>query len=187
MARSALSRRLAAIALGLFAVASARPISAQCTTITSPPTHIVLPSQLPNPQVWALGFSDHIVVTENGQKLFVPANYGFGVYSLANPGTPQLLGWVDLLQTLGPIPDDGPSYISRLGASEDGQRVLISITGPGSPRGDTLVAEPGEASTRSPATSTRRSSRGESASSRSPGGRSLTESTRLRTSFTPPT
>jgi len=37
------------------------------------------------PAVLALGFSDHIVVTENGQKLFVPANYGFGVYSLANP------------------------------------------------------------------------------------------------------
>ena len=75
-------------------------------------------------------------------------SFGYSVLDLTNPASPSVVRWDYMpFDANAVIPHgDGQSYVQAIGASPDGQRVALSLTGPASPPWNTVIGSPDDKS-----------------------------------------
>jgi hypothetical protein len=103
----------------------ARPAAADCT---SAPPHVFEPAPGAKPAKFTTGYTNGIDLyrlSSGERRLLVMENYGYAVFSLANPAAPAIVSYHDMSSTV-PQQGDGQSIIISLGAAEDGSRALVN-------------------------------------------------------------
>ena len=141
--RSGLVPWLAAAGLVLsLAAAAPRALEAQCTlsggpVLVDPPAGGIVGTRNFVPKLNSLALYQNAA----GYHLVDRYNYGYTVFSLANPTSPTLLSYGDIHAVTGYInPKDGQTNVASVGAAPDGSSILIGYMFAGH---GTLVMGPG--------------------------------------------
>ncbi len=147
-----------AAALGLVVstllLAGAPAARAQC--VVSPPTSFEPnppgPAGPRNVALLSPNSMYHLALFQNGPagpwRVLMQESFGYSVLDLTNPASPSVVRWDYMpFDTNSVVPHgDGQSYVQAIGASPDGQRVALSLTGPASPPWNTVIGSPDDKS-----------------------------------------
>ena len=126
-------RRLAVAVVTLLVSANplGRPLEAQtagCQLGGFPGIVDVLNPVSGVPSPFGSGYANSVELLPDAQRLFVPMNYGFGIFDVTAPlPSSPALSWPSLRAQVGRQPGDGQSYVSGFGASPDGQRLVVNM------------------------------------------------------------
>ena len=120
-------RVLFAGALSLGLLAGADRAAAQCRVLSAPAAFDP-PAGVAPPVNFASRANSMAVFNGGAKSLAVRWNYGFAVYSLANPAAPAFQYFQNLRDSGYPKSGDGSDRTGAVAASDDGQRLVIPWT-----------------------------------------------------------
>jgi hypothetical protein len=144
-------RRTGAVLSLLSALLFPARLEAQCSVSSGPVNFEPNPpgpgGPRPIPQLSPINMGN-LALFQNGVggpwRIFMQETFGYSTLDLTAPMSPSVLRWDYLPFDANPVPigGDGQSYVASVAASSDGQRVALSLNGPGTPPYHTVVGTP---------------------------------------------